>query len=374
MSKVKSIVLVLAGIAVGMLIMFGINTVMYGNKDNMFTDPDVQWKMDVLLDNIDSTFYFDYDKDDIYEGIYKGMVKGLDDPYSEYMTEEEYKYFAETNAGSFYGVGITILDEDDSYRVINIEEDSPAERAGIKVDDYIIEVNGKSYDTLEALVSNLRGEEGTEVTVKVLRNNDPLEITMERAEIQEKSVVSDVLDGNIGYIAISSFIETTDDDFKEALSDMENKEVKGLIIDLRNNGGGLLDESLNIADMLLDEGTMITYYDKNGNTETEESEAGCTDLNYVVLVNGNTASASEALAAAIKDNEGGKIVGEKTFGKGIIQKTMKLYDGSAIKLTSNEYRSPDGHKIHKKGVKPDVKVKNTENSDLQLEKAKELLN
>ena len=375
MSKRRSVVLLLAGILIGILIMALFNVITGVKDGDEFSNHEVQEKMNAILHCVDDKFYFNYTDDEIYEGIYKGMVSGLGDKYSEYMTKDEYNLFMESNEGSFYGVGIVILDDSQQFNIINVEKDSPAEKAGIKTGDVLLQVDGKSYDSLETLVTNLRGEEGTKVKVTVLRGDETLDFDMTREEIVERSVTSEVLDGNIGYIKVSSFIETTDDDFRDALDEMENKEVKGLIIDLRDNGGGLLPDSLNIGDMLLDKGKLLTYIDKDGNKTAEYSNDGRTDLNYVVLVNGNTASASEVLAAAIKDNDGGKIVGEKTFGKGIVQTTRKLYDGSAIKLTEYEYRSPEGHKIHEKGVKPDVKVKNrSEDNDVQLEKAKELLN
>ncbi len=369
----KGVLLLAAGMAAGMLIMFVIGLAL--NSGDSLMDKTADKKLSAIMENIDETYYRGYDTEDLQEGMYKGVVAGLGDAYSSYMTKEEYDRFIDDNSGSFYGVGITILNDNGSYKVTGVQEDSPAEKAGVKPGDLVLQVDGKSYDDLDELVNNLRGREKSEVKVTFERNGASYSVTMKRAEITEASVKSRKLEGNIGYIAISSFIETTADDFAAALEDMESSGAEGLIIDIRNNGGGLVQSSLEIADMLIDEGRLLTYVDKDGKITYTDAEAGCTDLPYVLLVNENSASASEILAAAVQDNGGGKLVGSKTFGKGVIQVTNRLYDGSAVKLTGAEYRSPDGHVIDKKGVKPDIEVKGgSGGKDTQLERAEELLN
>ncbi len=221
----------------------------------------------------------------------------------------------------------------------------------------------------------MRGKPGTKVDIVVLRGEEELDFSITRANIVMQSVRSEMLDGNIGYIRISSFEEKTAEDFKQQVRDMEIKRVKGLVIDLRDNGGGLVESSVQIADLLLDEGVVTYTEDRKGEKEYYKAKAGKTDLPYVILVNGGTASASEILTAAVKDHKGGKIVGTNTYGKGIIQSIEQLSNGDAVKLTIMQYFSPNGSVIHKVGIKPDVEVEAlaTDTTDKQLEKAVELL-
>ena len=240
----------------------------------------------------------------------------------------------------------------------------------MKAGDILLRVDDKEFDDLELIANAIRGDEGTKVTITYSRNGKEDEVTLTRAKITQHSVEHKMLDDSTGYISISSFIESTGDDFSKALKDIEDKGAKNLVLDLRDNGGGLVDAAVEVADQFLDEGVVAYVEDKNKNRNDYDAEDGKTDLNTVVLVNENSASASEILAAALQDN-GFKLVGQKTYGKGVIQSTAELSDGSAIKLTIMQYFSPDGNKIHKKGVKPDYEVKNEEDSstDAQLEKA-----
>ncbi len=341
----------------------------------IFTDRDRYDKLDVIYESIEKNFYENIDEQVLIEGACKGMVDALGDPYSAYLTKEEFSDWKSNVTGEYSGIGITFTqDNDGNYVVVAVTEDSPAEKAGLKAGDFILEADGKSYDTMTLMSAAIRGEEGTAVEVKYSRNGKEQTVSIIRKKIVQHSVDYEMIDEDTGYIKIDSFIENTDEDFTEALNDIEKQGAENLILDLRNNGGGLVDSCLNIADEFLDEDIIMYAEAKDGSRKDYYAEDGSTDLETVVLVNENSASASEILAAALKDN-GFVIIGRNTFGKGIIQSTSELKDGSALELTILQYFSPKGNAIHKKGVKPDYEVKNDENSatDNQLEKAKELL-
>lgn len=331
-------------------------------------------KLEQLYKNIDTYYYKDINDEDLLNGAYKGLVSGLGDPYSSFMTADEYESWKASAVGEYSGAGITFSeDKNGNYVVVGVSKNSPAEKAGIKTGDYILEVDGKTYDDMELLANAIRGKEGTKVKIKYYSDSKEKEVTLKREKIAQESVEYKILSGNIGYIKLTSFIKSSYDDFKTALSELEKKNVKGLILDLRDNGGGLVNTCIEIADEFLDEGIVTYVEDKNKKRNEYKSEDGKTDLKTVTLVNENSASCSEILAAALKDN-GIKIVGNKTFGKGVIQSTMELSDGSALKLTIMQYFSPKGNVINEKGVTPDYEIKNVENSskDEQLEKAMSL--
>lgn len=331
-------------------------------------------KLEQLYKNIDTYYYKDINDEDLLNGAYKGLVSGLGDPYSSFMTADEYESWKASAVGEYSGAGITFSeDKNGNYVVVGVSKNSPAEKAGIKTGDYILEVDGKTYDDMELLANAIRGKEGTKVKIKYYSDSKEKEVTLKREKIAQESVEYKILSGNIGYIKLTSFIKSSYDNFKTALSELEKKNVKGLILDLRDNGGGLVNTCIEIADEFLDEGIVTYVEDKNKKRNEYKSEDGKTDLKTVTLVNENSASCSEILAAALKDN-GIKIVGNKTFGKGVIQSTMELSDGSALKLTIMQYFSPKGNVINEKGVTPDYEIKNAENSskDEQLEKAMSL--
>lgn len=332
-------------------------------------------KLYLIQKSIDDRFLWEKDGEEQMDALYKEAVNVLDDKYSYYMTADEYKEWADKVTGTFSGIGVAFTQDDDGDYVVNrVMEGGPAELGGMKAGDILLEVDGKSYEDSNKMAAAIRGEEGTSVEITYKRDGVKKTVTLVRGEVKELSVYSSVIDKDYGYIQITSFEEETAKQFQTELDAMEQKGVKGLVIDLRNNPGGMMDQCIEVADMLLPE-AMITYTkDKNGNEETYNSDEHYTDLNYVLLVNGNSASAAEIVAAAVKDN-GGRLVGEKTFGKGVIQGTIDLQDGSAMSLTIMEYFSPEGNKIHTKGVKPSHKVvlKEDAKTDVQLEKALELL-
>ena len=353
---------------------FGYVRVAKSDYDDMAEVYERYGKLNSLYDAVETSFYKDVDEEDMMEGAYKGLIAGLGDPYSSYMTEEEYETWKNTATGEYSGVGVTFTqDADGKFVIVSVEKDSPAEEAGLREGDIISAVDDKKYDDLDVIGNAIRGSEGTEIKITYLRDGKKNSVTMEREKIVQHSVEHEMLEGDIGYISISSFIESTGDDFAKALDDLEDRGAKGLILDLRDNGGGLVNSCIEVADEFLDEGVVVYVEDREGNRTDYDAEDGRTDLETVVLVNENSASASEILAAALQDN-GIEIVGETTYGKGVIQSTVQLEDGSALKLTVMQYFSPDGNAINEKGVTPDRKVADDEDTgvDEQLEEALEL--
>lgn len=324
-------------------------------------------KAEQLWKIVKDGFYQEISDEQIEEGMYKGIFEGTGDIYSGYMNESEWTAWETSMTGEFEGVGVTFMqNEDGEYVVISTVEGSPAEKAGLLPGDILTKVDGEEYTNSTEMSMAIRGDSGTDVQVTYLRDGEENTVTMTREKIESQTVKSSVLDGNIGLIEVSAFEMKTSEDFEAALKDLESKGVKGLIIDLRNNGGGLVNESVEIADMLLDEGTVMYTEDQKGNREYAYTEKGRTSLPYVVLVNENTASASEILSAAIQDNAGGKIIGTVTFGKGVIQNSAPLGNGTGYKLTVLQYFSPNGNKIHGVGITPDIEV---EGEDEQMQKA-----
>ena len=328
-------------------------------------------KAENLWNIVKQNYYEPISDEQIEEGLYKGIFESTGDIYSGYMNPGEWEMWETSATGEFEGVGVTFQqNEEGQFIVINTIKDTPAEKAGLLPGDILTKVDGEEYEDSTQMSMAIRGESGTDVELTYLRDGQENTITLTRTKIVNQTVESEMLDDNIGLIRITAFEMNTSEDFETALKQMETAGVKGLVIDLRNNGGGLVDESVEIADMLLDKGTVMYTEDQHGNREYEYSEEGRTSLPYVVLVNENTASASEILSAAIQDNAGGKLVGTLTFGKGIIQTSAPLDNGTGYKLTVLQYFSPNGHKIHGVGITPDVEV---EGEDEQLEKAMELL-
>lgn len=331
-------------------------------------------KVDQIYDYVIDEYYIEPDAAALEDGLCKGLISGLSDPYSAYMTEDEYNTWLESITGEFEGIGISFTkDADGNYVIVSVFADSPAEKAGLREGDFILAADGETYETMDALSAAIKGKQGTKVTVTYSRDGKAHDVEITRAKIEESSVEGEMLDNNIGYIAISSFAEKTAEEFKEQLTALQNKGAESIIIDLRNNGGGMVNTCSEIADMLLGECEIVSMEDRAGEVNVLTSDKDATDLPYAVLVNENSASASEILAAAIKDNTDNPLVGVTTFGKGIVQTSGQLKDGSALELTTMQYFSPNGDEIHKKGVEPDYTVENTESEDLQLNKAVELL-
>lgn len=335
-------------------------------------------KLAQLEEYIKANFYLPVDEDALTYGMYKGLFWGLNDPYSAYLSEEQYAEVKISTTGEFQGVGVTMAPDADGYlNVVSPIDNSPAAKAGIQSGDKIVAVDGETVNgsSIDKAVAMMRGKAGTKVKVTILRDRKNLDVELVRSKIVMHSVRSEVLEDNIGYIRISSFEEKTAVEFKEHLRNLELKKVKGLIVDLRDNGGGLVEISVQVADALLDEGIVTYTQNQKGDKEYHKSKNGKTALPYVLLVNGGTASASEIVAGAIKDHQGGKLVGTQTYGKGIIQVVDPLPNGDAIKLTVMQYFSPNGNVIHNIGITPDVVVEQLadDEKDVQLEKALTLL-
>lgn len=329
-----------------------------------------------ILNLIDKKSIFKFNDKKAKDAALKAIVASLGDEYSEYLTKKETAAWESYLNGEFSGIGISFQKNDNGeYQVTEVFKNSPAENAGIKSGDIILKVDGKLYDTSEEMSEHIRGKNGTKVELVLRRDNKEINATMTRETVKEKTVYGKVLDDGSGYILIKSFEEGTSEEFETELSAFEKQGVKSMIIDLRDNGGGYIDEGIKIADRLLKEGTITYMEDVNGKRKYYNSDEKATKTKYVVLVNENTASTSEILTAAIKDNKGGKIVGTKTFGKGIVQETTKFKDGSSLKLTVLRYFSPKGKVIHKKGIVPDVKVDLDVNAgvDNQLKMAQTVL-
>lgn len=345
---------------------------------------EIEEKLENLKNRLDSSFLYDVDADELEEGIYKGFVSSLGDPYTVYYTEEEYQELMESSSGQYKGIGVQISQDPETniITVIRVFRNSGAEEAGIQEGDILYKVNGEDItaEDVNNVVAEIRGDEGTTVEIEVYRDSvkDYVTMDVERRTVSMDTVEWRMPEEGIGYLEITEFDDVTYAQFSEALSDLKSQGMKGLILDLRNNPGGLVDSVCDVADDLLPEGIILTTKDKDGNGITYESEAGVEfDGPIVVLVNENSASAAEILAGALKDYERGTVVGTTTFGKGIVQSIVPLGDGTALKVTVSNYYTPNGTCIHKVGIEPDVEVEVEKSEDgegdNQLEKAVEVL-
>lgn len=318
----------------------------------------------------------------------KGYFEGLGDQYSEYITKEEMQDYMADATGKYVGIGVYIANnaKTNQITILMPMKGSPAEEAGIKPGDIITKIDGIEYkgEQLNEASNKLKAEEGTKVKLEILREEQTLQIEVERKTIKVNHIETKVLENNIGYIQISTFDDGCYDEFVQKYDEIKSKNIKSLIIDLRNNGGGIVQEATDIADMFTDKGATLLITTEKGNKEeiTKAKNDRQIDMDVVILVNENTASASEILTAAIKENkENVSIVGTKTYGKGVIQSIFTLKDGSGIKLTTNEYYTPKHNTINKVGISPDYEIvlpeENIyaieEKNDLQLQKAIELL-
>lgn len=337
---------------------------------------------------VDKYYLNEYDEQKMNEAAAKGYIEGIGDEYSEYITAEEYEKFSEDIYGSFMGIGIYFgKTAENEMLIISPIEGSVAEKAGIKAGDIITKVDDYevTQDSTTTEVSDkIRGEEGKKVTLEIIREDEKMTFEMTRENVKLHYVKTEVLENNVGYISLVSFDDKTSEEFKTKLEELLNQNIKSLIIDLRNNGGGIVQEATTIADYFLDKGQrIIITKDKEGKEEiTLSKQDKITDIPVVVLVNGYTASSAEILTSALRDNNRAKVVGVKTYGKGVIQNVYRLSDGSAIKLTTHEYYTALGNKLNKIGIYPTEEVElpdgvNVYNiprdKDTQLQKAMELL-
>lgn len=339
---------------------------------------------------IEKNYIGDMDEEKMLESAIKGYVEGLGDEYSEYITKEEMQEYMQDATGKYVGIGVYIANNTETNQIVVLMpmKGSPAEEAGIKSGDVITKVDGVAYTgkQLSEASNALKKEEGTKAKIEILRENgETLEIEVERKNIKVNHIETKVLNNNIGYIQISTFDDGCYEEFKTKWEELNKQNVKSLIIDLRNNGGGIVKEATNIADMMVEKGEtlLITASKNNDEKITKATQDKTIDLPIVILVNENTASSSEILSAAIKENNDNvTIVGKTTYGKGVIQTIYNLTDGSGIKLTTNEYYTPKHNSINKVGIKPDIEVEFPkeeslysveESKDTQLQKAIEIL-
>ena len=346
-------------------------------------DDSTKTKLELLEQLVDESYSGDIDMDDLQEGLYRGYIDGLGDKYSVYYDEDETKALMQSTSGEFGGIG-ALFSQDKDTKVITflkVYEGSGAEEAGFKVDDILYKVDGKdiSGEDLSEVVSKIRGDEGTTVELTVLRGDDGEEYTatVTRKIVQTDTVYHEMKEDKIGYIQVTEFDDVTTDQYKEALEDLENQGMKGLVVDLRNNPGGNVDTVTDMLDLMLPEGTTLSIKDKQGKESVYESDDEHQFTKpLVVLVNENSASASEIFSGAIQTFGTGEIVGTTTYGKGVVQQIFDLKDGTSVKLTIAEYLIAGQFGINGKGVTPDVEVqyeKDAQNPDRdnQLEKALE---
>lgn len=335
---------------------------------------------------IEDEYIGEIDDEQMLEMAIKGYVAGVGDEYTEYYTPEEMQEQLETAVGNYVGIGIYMVVnyEDGIITVLEPMEGSPAELAGLKEGDIINKVEGTEVtkDNVEEMSDAIKGEEGTKVKLEIKREDETFDVEVERKKIEVSHIDSRMLESNIGYIQIADFDGGAAKEFRENYEKLKSEGATSLIIDIRNNGGGVVDESIDILEMICDKGsTLLIEKDKDGNeTITTAEEDPIINMPIVVLTNEYSASASEILAGALKDNGKATIIGEKTYGKGVIQTLYSLSDGSGLKITTAEYCTPNRNSINKIGIEPDIEVKLPENTkeitdknDTQLKKAIEEL-
>ncbi len=368
---------------------FGIGAGSAADSGELLND-ETLGKIEALEDVIDTYYYkTDVDKEEEAVGMYKGLMDSLGDPYSVYYTEEELNDLMTDTAGIYYGIGAYVsLDEDMNLpRISGVMPGTPAERAELMTDDIIYEVDKESTQglKLDEVVSLIKGPEGTTVHLTLLRGSkmEEIEVDVERSAVEVPTVNTKLLgeNENIGYLQITEFDDITPDQFTEGMAELRESNIEGLIIDLRSNPGGSLQAVCDIARQILPKGIIVYTVDRNGEREDYTCDGTHEiDIPVVVLVNQYSASASEILSGAIKDYKLGKLVGMTTFGKGIVQRVFDLKDGTAVKLTVNNYYTPNGNNIHGIGIEPDVEVEYDadayakDKTDNQLDKAVEVMN
>ncbi len=353
-------------------------------------DKEVEDKVEEINAYIDAYYYFETDEDKKEEAIYDGIMAGLDDPYSVYYTADEYADLMEESSGEYVGIGAVVTQgENKAVSIVRPIPGSPAEEIGLMAEDIVVQVGDVEVtdQDLQSIVDMIRGEEGTKIYIKIYRpsTNEYMEFDVTRRKVENVTVYSEVLEDNIGYIQVQQFYDNTDEEFIAAVKDMQSKNVKGIIVDVRDNPGGLLASVVNMCDFIMEEGPILTTKDKNGRIiqKYDSTDKESLDMPMVVLVNGNSASASEIFAGALKDTGKAELVGTTTYGKGIVQSVMPLSDGTAIKLTVAKYFTPAGHDIHKAGIEPDYIVELPDNmesavnvnreDDTQLDKAIDII-
>ena len=347
-------------------------------------------KLAEITSLIQNNYYQDVSQEQIEEGVLHGAVLALGDPYSAYMNVEEKQSYNESLEGAYVGIGVlTTFNSDWQAVIAQVYNNSPAQKAGLQKGDIFVAVDGQKINTtstkdLQEVTGKIRGEAGTSVEITIERNGQEMSFTVQREEVHITYVTSRMLANNIGYIKIDEFSGSALEEYQQAVAQLQEQGMQAMILDLRDNPGGFVDYAVEIADELLPQATIISVRDKNGNEKQYTSDSKSMDFPMAVLVNQNSASASEILTVALKENQRAAIIGEKTYGKGIIQSHFNLSWGGYLKLTIASYYSPDGNAIHEVGVMPDIEVSLpeeiqndpsllTDETDTQLQKAIEVL-
>ena len=363
---------ILYGILITITIAVAVNAIYTGYKVFVKKDINYEAKARTIYSIMEKNYVGDIDKKELFEGVYLGMLYKSADKYSTYISAEDYNDYKIKTSGNYVGIGaLMTIDVNDYSIVINtVYEGSPAEKADIRPGDKLIEAEGKkvNYDNYADAVDMVRGEAGSKVNIKIFRpsENKTYDKEVTREDIDQPTVAGALMDNNIGYIAISGFESVTYDQYMETYNKLKSQGMKALIIDLRENPGGLLDTVAKIADEIIPEGTITYTEDKNGRKEYLKSAPNEIDIPLAVLVNEHSASASELLTAAVKDTGKGIIIGKNTYGKGVVQTTFPLTDGSAVKLTTARYYTPKGICIDGEGVAPDIEVENPSDYELPV--------
>lgn len=329
--------------------------------DSDLLTPAVENKIERLADVIGQLYYEDVDDEELVQGLYKGLLEGVGDSYTAYYTPEEYKQLMISATSSLSGIGVVMQQDPKTMQVTvnHVYEGSPAEKAGIKAGDLVVQAGNVVATSVELseLAANIRGDAGTSVHLKLYRaTKGYIELDVMRENIDVPTLKGQMLAGGIGYIAIAEFGEKTAEEFADTVSELESQGMTSMIVDLRDNPGGMVDSVTKILDQILPEGVTVWTENKDGEKKEYMSDADCLDYPMAVLINGNSASSSEIFAGAIRDYKYGTLIGTKTFGKGIVQSIRRLADGSAIKLTTARYFTPNGENIHGAGIEPDIEL------------------
>lgn len=338
-------------------------------------------KIQGINEYLDDYYIGEIDKEKMIESAVKGYVEGLQDAYTEYLTKEEYDELLVSVKGDYVGIGIYMtMDSNNNIIVLMPIEGSPAEKEGLETGDIILSINGESCSEMDLNMAStkIKGEENTTVNLEIQRGTDILNKTIERKKVEIADSKAEVLDNNIGYIELTVFDEDCAENIERYLRDFQNKGIKSVILDLRNNTGGIVSEAIELSELFVGKGNVImrSYDKKNQETVITSSKEKMGDFELVILVNEYSASATEIVSAALQDNKAATIVGTKTFGKGVMQEILPIFNKTAaLKITIEEFKTPNGNKINKVGITPDVEVEldSTSNADTQLQKAIELL-
>ncbi|MFQ9933853.1 MAG: S41 family peptidase [Lachnospiraceae bacterium] len=340
---------------------------LFGDDSDLLTDEEID-KLQQIQAYIDNYSYYEQDRGKFIDGMYSSLLQSIDDDYAVYYNEESYSSLMETSSGTYSGIGCVVTQNMDNGQVIVVQpyKGSPAYEAGIAIGDIILKIDDieiTGMDLNEA-VSYIKGEEGTTVNITYVHDGEEKTVEVERRTVEIPTVEYEMLENSIGYIKISDFDEITIEQFGNAIEELKEQGAKGFVFDVRSNPGGLYNAVVDMLDMLLPEGTLVYTEDKYGNRQTETSDEQCLDMPMAVLINGDSASASEIFAGALKDYDAAEIIGTKSFGKGIVQTVLPLGDGTGIKFTVASYFTPSGVCIHGIGIEPDqiVELPDDENA------------